>query len=266
MFGNKHTVFDKSTRIIDSEQNLVVSSAASIPQRTMHYLNKRGKAVGRHVLAQLNLVDPSAKDGKRNLRRSATSRTDQDVRSGVFCERYVSVRLLGQGGNGTVHLCRDTKVGSLVAVKTIHHDEPLSTPNEVHILHLLGYHQNIVQYHTMLNHPTLDFHVQLIFEYCPISNTCTRTTLYTETSSHVTSSLRLLAMAISTRYLELLTSEQHRLALLIISHMVIFVLWDISLQKQSIVTARRLTCGLSDVWSMRWLLVVYRCRRSSLQR
>ncbi|KAF1844169.1 kinase-like protein, partial [Cucurbitaria berberidis CBS 394.84] len=85
-------------------------------------------------------------------------------------KRYVSIRLLGEGGNGTVHLCRDTKVGTLVAVKTIYHDKPRSPPNEVQILHLLGYHQNIVRYYTMLSHPTQKFHKQLLFEYCPIGD------------------------------------------------------------------------------------------------
>ncbi|CAO2652428.1 Nn.00g007110.m01.CDS01 [Neocucurbitaria sp. VM-36] len=150
----------------DHKEALVPPPATSFLRGTIHYLKKRGKAIGHCILGKVKLVDSSTVAGDSDRRLLPESSTTQDMRHNVSRERYAPIRLLEEGGNGTVHLYRDTKFGTLVAVKTIHHDEILSLPDEVRILHLLGDHQNIVQYHTMRAHPTMDFHVQLIFEYC----------------------------------------------------------------------------------------------------
>jgi hypothetical protein len=53
-----------------------------------------------------------------------------------------------------------------VAIKTIYHDEPLSPPAEVHVLRMLGQHANVLCCHTIMAHSNLEYHMQLIYEYC----------------------------------------------------------------------------------------------------
>ncbi|KAF2827932.1 hypothetical protein CC86DRAFT_465744 [Ophiobolus disseminans] len=84
--------------------------------------------------------------------------------------RYTPIRHLGTGGNGSVHLYRDAKKGTLVAVKTIRHEDSISPPNEAHILQPLGPHTNIVQYHTTLPHPSHEDRINLVFEFCPLGD------------------------------------------------------------------------------------------------
>ncbi|KAJ4373161.1 hypothetical protein N0V83_003452 [Neocucurbitaria cava] len=121
-------------------------------RRATRYLKNHGKALGNRMLGKSSQANTNASNS---------------LQCSNFHLRYAPVRLLEGGGNGTVHLYRNTNKGTLVAVKTIYHDDPQSPPNEVRILQLLGgSHPHIVQYHTMLSHPALDFHVQLVFEYC----------------------------------------------------------------------------------------------------
>ncbi|KAF1947501.1 kinase-like protein [Clathrospora elynae] len=122
------------------------------------------------MLAKLNFIDTNADTSEAYLGRSATQSAKTNVRASTYRERYVPVRHLGTGGNGEVDLCRDTRIGTLVAVKTIYHDNPRSLPNEVSILQQLGRHDNLVWYHTMLHHPTRDLRLQLVFEYCPMGD------------------------------------------------------------------------------------------------
>jgi serine/threonine protein kinase len=137
----------------DSERTSVPTSPASRWNRTTHFLKKRGKAIGQHF---------SPKPGFLSL---AVRLASNDCR-----KRYRPVRLLGSGGNGVVHLCRDRQVGTLVAVKTICHNDPSSPPTEAVILQQLDRHKNIIQYYTMLGHPTLASDLQLVFEYCSLGD------------------------------------------------------------------------------------------------
>lgn len=68
-----------------------------------------------------------------------------------------------------MHLCRDSEQGTHVAVKTIWHDDP-APPNEVVILEMLGPHENIVRYHTMMRDTDDNGAMQLVFEYCPMGD------------------------------------------------------------------------------------------------
>jgi serine/threonine protein kinase len=137
----------------NSERTSIATSSASRWYRAAHYLKKHGKAIGRHF---------SRKSGFLDLHPRLAFNGRQ--------KRYCPVRLLGSGGNGVVHLCRDTKVGTLVAVKTISHHDPSSPPNEAGILQQLDPHTNITQYYTMLDHPALDACLQLVFEYCELGD------------------------------------------------------------------------------------------------
>jgi serine/threonine protein kinase len=141
-----------------SEQTLVASSPVSRRCWTVLYLKTRSTAIGRHILERLNSRNPSG-------RIASSIRTLHPLRT-----RYHPTRLLGSGGNGQVYLCRDIKKGTLVAVKTIYHDHPLSLPIEAHTLQQLDRHPNIIRYHRSLSHPTIDFGVQLVFEYCEMGD------------------------------------------------------------------------------------------------
>lgn len=81
------------------------------------------------------------------------------IRSSAFVQRYILIQLLGSDGNGEVHLCRDVKLGTLVAVKTIQHDPFDGLLDEVDVLQFLALNSNIVRYHTMLQHPGQDFYI-----------------------------------------------------------------------------------------------------------
>lgn len=139
------------------EATLVRSSRSTVQSRTVQYLMKRGKTAELHVLAKLHIIDSAVETCGINLRRHGDSAT--------MYGRYVPVRLLRSGGNGEVHLCRYAKTGTLVAVKTIYHGELMAPPNEVHLLHLLGQHTNIIRYHTMLSHSYQEYRMRLVFEF-----------------------------------------------------------------------------------------------------
>jgi serine/threonine protein kinase len=146
----------------ESETTLVESLQPSISSRTTRYLKDHGKAAGLRVLAKLHLVDRHAEVGESESAPHAFA-------EGIY-PRYQPVQLLGSGGNGEVHLCRDAKMRTLVAVKTIYHGTSRSPPEEARILHLLGHHTNIVQFHTVLRHPYLEDCMQLVFERCELGD------------------------------------------------------------------------------------------------
>lgn len=131
---------------------------------------KRIKAFGLNFFGMLKLVDlPSDTDGF-HAAQEPPSESNTPIRAQSINKRYIPLRLLGGGGNGQVHLCRDAQVGTLVAVKTVHHSEPLSPPLEARILRSMGQNANIVRYHIVLNHPSQDFYMQLVFEYCELGD------------------------------------------------------------------------------------------------
>jgi hypothetical protein len=148
-----HETCHLTYNIVDSEQALVPSLGSSLSRRTVHYLKKRGKDVGVRVLAKLN-INLKADSGEVCLCQSATSSTNANVRACTYRERYVPLCHLGSGGNGEVHLCRHMRIGILVAVQTIYHEDPISPPNEASILRHLGHHGNIIWYHTTPRSPT----------------------------------------------------------------------------------------------------------------
>jgi serine/threonine protein kinase len=153
-FPKKHTT---PRNVVDSEATLVPSPGSDLGRRTAHCLKKRGLAGVACVLDKLATIIAPDVNIPGNVK----------VRASTFRDRYVPVRHLGSGANGEVTLCRDTRIGTLVAVKTVYYDDPASPPGETYILRHLGRHENVVQYHTMLPHPTEDWRTQLIFEYCP---------------------------------------------------------------------------------------------------
>ncbi|KAF2795358.1 kinase-like protein [Melanomma pulvis-pyrius CBS 109.77] len=83
--------------------------------------------------------------------------------------RYTKIKFLGKGGNGEVHLCRDDRLGKLVAIKTLRR-EHTSVPEEVQILQRLDVHENIIQCHAVLDHLTHPFRQSIVFEYCQSGN------------------------------------------------------------------------------------------------
>jgi hypothetical protein len=134
----------------DSEETLVPSPDS---RRKAQSLKTRGKAIAAFVREKLAYVISSDADTR-------------GVRASTFRDRYVPVRHLGSGGNGEVTLHRDTRIGTLVAVKTVYHDVPKTIPREASILRVLGRHENIVGYYTMLPHPTEHWRIQIVLEYC----------------------------------------------------------------------------------------------------
>ena len=157
LHATPHTIADA-----DSEATLIAFSHSSIPSRVARSLKNRAKAAGVLVLAKVRLVSPPTDKNESSLEQPATSNANH--------VRYKPVRLLGRGGNGDVHLCRDTKMGSLVAVKTIYHGPSRTSPDEAHILRLLGQHEHIVWFHTFLNHPYKHEYKQLVFECCELGD------------------------------------------------------------------------------------------------
>lgn len=83
--------------------------------------------------------------------------------------RYTKIKFLGKGGNGEVHLCQDAQLGTLVAVKTLRREQT-AVPEEVQILQRLDVHENIVQYHAVLDHLTNPLRQRIVFEYCQNGN------------------------------------------------------------------------------------------------
>lgn len=150
----------------ESEDTLVPSQPSTLRHRTSRYLEELRKAVNRHISRTLSFHQSRAGCDATEIEQLSPLDTSNAGSEHQGLERYQPMRILGKGGNGVVHLCRDNSIGTLVAVKTIRHADT-TAPSEVQILRLLGQHPNIVQYHTMQPHPTIMYDRQLVFEYCP---------------------------------------------------------------------------------------------------
>jgi serine/threonine protein kinase len=152
-----------------SKITLVPSQPSIIRRPTLRHSDRLRKAISLHISHVVSLRKSRPGSDAASIKRLSTP----DIRSvrneRPFLERCIPIRCLGTGGNGEVHLCHNNSIGTLVAVKTIHHP-PTTTPTEVQILHLLGQHTKIVQYHRMLDHPTLDCQMQLVFDYCAMGD------------------------------------------------------------------------------------------------
>jgi serine/threonine protein kinase len=155
----------------DSQATSNPSSRASTLWQAARNGIKRVKIAGRCAIKQgHHILAPSADARTAGVGTHMNRGSYTPIRAQTFDQRYVPIRLVGEGGNGTVHLCRDTRIGTLVAVKTIYHDTPRSLPDEVVALNFLGQNDNIIRYHTMLDHPSRNYHKQLIFEYCEVGD------------------------------------------------------------------------------------------------
>lgn len=130
----------------------VDSQHPSLVSRTARYFKTRSK----RLLAKLQLIDATAESKEPELQQQAPI--------AAVHQRYVPIRLLGSGGNGEVHLSRDSGTGKMVAVKTVYHGKSYSPPVEVRVLRLLGHHNNIVQFRAVLEHPHRYGCWQLVFE------------------------------------------------------------------------------------------------------
>ncbi|KAH3965282.1 hypothetical protein HBI04_181230 [Parastagonospora nodorum] len=131
---------------------------------------KRIKARAMVLVGKFKHIRSSYQNEKTHAKQQLTAEMDRPVRAQPISQRHVPLKLLGEGGNGQVHLCRDAKLGSLVAVKTVHHSEPSSPLVEAEILSFLGQNANIVRYHGVLKHQSQDFYMQLVFEYCELGD------------------------------------------------------------------------------------------------
>jgi serine/threonine protein kinase len=155
----------------DAKATSTPSSRASTLWKAARHGIKRVKIAGQFAIKQgHHLLGPSADTKRTGLGGTLNSRSNTSIHTQTFDQRYVLVRLVGSGGNGEVHLCRDTKIGTLVAVKTIYHDVPRSPPDEVRALNFLGENNNIVRYYRMSDHPSQKCFKQLVFEYCEVGD------------------------------------------------------------------------------------------------
>jgi serine/threonine protein kinase len=144
---------------------------------TQNFFKRDGRAIGRRIRVKLNLLDPTDNGGEAlylilptppakdtNQKKQIPDQEASDV-------RYKELDKLAESGNGIVHLCKDLRIGTLVAVKTI----PRSTrssgePSEVRILRKLGEHSNIVRYHACLGSPANRHEQKIVFEYCSMGD------------------------------------------------------------------------------------------------
>lgn len=85
-------------------------------------------------------------------------------------QRYELLRYLGHERNGTVNLSEDLQTKSLVAIKTVIHNDPDTVPAEVGILQYLGQHANIVQLLNCFEHPTRKDWTRIVFEHCEVGD------------------------------------------------------------------------------------------------
>jgi serine/threonine protein kinase len=151
--SRRKTCIQEQTDLVADSEATQVASGSSKRFHVAYYLKEHTIAAGKVVLAKLN-PGKRARFGSRSF--SARG-------------RYTPVKHLGQGGNGDVHLYRDIKLGTLVAVKTLHH-QGSSPPDEVLILRHLGQHSNIIRYYRAfhrMGHPDLAY---LVFEHCALGD------------------------------------------------------------------------------------------------
>jgi serine/threonine protein kinase len=149
-------------------KTLVPSPGSSRSRRTAHYLKKLGKAADACVLEKLATIIDTGSDTHEIYQRRSPNNDSPRASTLHNYERYISIRHLASGGNGSIHLHSDTRIGILVAVKTIYHDDDDDDkpPSEAAVLNYSGYHLDIVQWHTTLPFPREGWRRLLVFEYC----------------------------------------------------------------------------------------------------
>jgi hypothetical protein len=149
-------------------QVMIVSpSRAPTPFRTVYSTIKR---VGK----QGHLLNSSPCPLTIDVGGQITSRPHTSICVQAFDQRYVPIGLLGAAGNGEVNFYKDTKIGTLVAVKTVHHGVPKSPP-EAYMANFLDQYSNIVRYHSGQEN-----YKQLIFEYCPLGDLANYTSIFND--------------------------------------------------------------------------------------
>jgi hypothetical protein len=122
----------------------------------VQYAKKCKHFAGLQILAKLHLIRLGAET--------------EGQKSTAHKERYKPLSQIGSGGKGEVRLCRDSKTGTIVAVKTLLDPSLTAPPNEVHALILLGEHENIVRYYGMLDSFHQPLRTQLVFEWCALGD------------------------------------------------------------------------------------------------
>lgn len=106
--------------------------------RAARHIIKHIKAAGRHVLRTLHPRNPAMNADEPCSGQKTTSVPFMPIRATALEQRYISIQLLGSGGNGEVHLCHDIKLGTMLAVKSIQHDPYDGPSDEVKVLQFLG--------------------------------------------------------------------------------------------------------------------------------
>lgn len=101
---------------------------------------------------------------------SSNSKTTAETDDMEPTKRYEMKEMIGRGGNGTVHLCKDHQTHRLVAVKTVKHNRSLHKQREVYILRHLGVHNNITKLLDFFQHPTKEDSMRLVIEYCNLTD------------------------------------------------------------------------------------------------
>jgi serine/threonine protein kinase len=164
-FPNTH-VTPRNT--VDSEETLMPSPDSSRSRRIKHYVKERGKSAGARVLKKLAKIIVDRNVDASNVSYGQPGAATQ-VQPSNPDDRYIDIRHLGSGGNGSVHLYRDRQMHILVAIKTIYHDAN-TPPNEALVLDYLGLHENVIQLYTTLTHPAEAWCRGLVFEYCLVGD------------------------------------------------------------------------------------------------
>jgi hypothetical protein len=148
-FPNTHVTLRNT---VDSEETLMSSPDSSRSRRIKHYVKERGKSAGACVLKKLAKIIVDRGVDASNVSYGQPGAATQ-VQPSNPDDRYIDIRHLGSGGNGSVHLYRDRQMHILVAIKTIYHDAN-TPPNEALVLNYLGLHENVIQLYTTLTHPS----------------------------------------------------------------------------------------------------------------
>lgn len=170
---NKHTDIIRSGAVIRVDSILEPLSSATtltpLHRRTTDFFKRQGHKFCHQILTKFNFIDPAEEDGEELHLIPDAGRLDESKQQHNFNDRYTEIKPLAEGGNGQVHLCRDSRLGKLVAVKTIHR-EYSSEPHEVRVLKALGEHENIVRFRQALDHPTNPKYQKIVFEYCQMGD------------------------------------------------------------------------------------------------
>jgi serine/threonine protein kinase len=144
--------------------------AITVPSSRASTLFHAAWSTIKRIRKQRNVRPPFAYPCTVDVGSQITCGRRTSIRVQALDRRYVPIRFLGSGGNCEVNLCRDTSIGTLVAVKTIHHHMHMPPPTEVYVADLLGQHPHVVHYHAMVDHPGQEHYKQLIFEFCELGD------------------------------------------------------------------------------------------------